>query len=221
SAVFWSAAGGHLDSLKFFLSRATIADRLYSRRRQLLHIAAAHGHVGAVRLLLSAGADINALGGDDGQSVLCRACQWGYYNVVQELVQHPKLDLDKHGDVRWTPLAAAADQGYVRSVRLLLERGADPNVLGSINWSPLQFAIHKAGAGKLGLVKLLVEAGHSVDAPGTFNRTALLRAAYAGHVDIADYLISKGAQATLSDQGNSNGLHLAAERGHAEIIRLL
>ncbi|OJJ98474.1 hypothetical protein ASPACDRAFT_122273 [Aspergillus aculeatus ATCC 16872] len=250
SAVFWSAAAGHLDSLKFFLGRAAIADRLYSRRRQLLHITSAHGHVGAVRLLLAAGADINALGGDDGQSVLCRACQWGYYSVVQELVKHPELELDKHGDVRWTPLAAAVDQGYVHSVRLLLERGADPNVLGSVNWSPLQFAIYKghdhitklllehganphvtkneivplpeaAGAGKLELVKLLVEAGHPVDAPGTYNRTALLRAAYSGHREVAEYLISKGAQATLSDQGNSNGLHLAAEKGHAGIIRLL
>ncbi len=59
-----------------------------------------------------------------------------------------------------------------------------------------------------------------IDAPTNIGTTALMRAASAGHVDLAKFLLSRGADPTKSNWYGT-ALHGAAEAGQCESIRIL
>lgn len=88
-----------------------------------------------------------------------------------------------------TPLQAAMLTGQAGTVRLLLERGADPLVRQNAGFAP----IHEAALlGRRDLVDLLLEKGAEVDARSNDGRTAVSEALRVGHADLAAYLRSRG-----------------------------
>ena len=92
-----------------------------------LHRAAAYGHVDLVRLLLQAGAYVNAVDAD-GATPLLAAAYHGHLAVVKILVEagaNINAQETRHG---FTPLQEAARKGHVEVVRLLLVKGADVNL---------------------------------------------------------------------------------------------
>jgi len=54
-------------------------------------LAASHGRLDMVELLLDAGADVNARD-EDGSTALMCACEHGYIDIVQMLLNHPECD---------------------------------------------------------------------------------------------------------------------------------
>lgn len=76
--------------------------------------------------------------------------------------------------------------------------------------------------GDLDAVQKAVEGGAPVDAAGREEKmTSLMIAAIRGHTNIAQYLLSKGAQVDARDSGNYTPLMQAAFRGHPDIVRML
>jgi ankyrin repeat protein len=74
--------------------------------------------------------------------------------------------------------------------KLLIEKGAEFSVQGSLRMTPLHWAAlngHKAVA------KLLVEKGANLSEHGNHGNTPLLYAAKEGHEAIAKLLVEKGA----------------------------
>lgn len=65
-----------------------------------LHLAAAHGHLDIVRLLLKNRSDVNFVN-EHGNTALHYACFWGYMNVAEELVQSGALIsvANKYGEI--------------------------------------------------------------------------------------------------------------------------
>jgi len=103
-----------------------------------LHIAAAQGRLEMVKALLDAGA--RELGDSAGWTPLHRAALGGKADVAAYLVARSFNVRAKDG---WTPLHAAAGAVYDGSwdiLRLLLERGADPNARCAEGWTPLHAA---------------------------------------------------------------------------------
>ncbi len=80
-----------------------------------------------------------------------------------------------------------------------------------------------ARAGETETVKKLCETGAQVDRRGTDGRrTALQLACRYGHLSTAEYLIKEAkADVDTRDDWNNTALHLAAERGRADVVRLL
>jgi ankyrin repeat protein len=91
----------------------------------------------------------------------------------------------------YTPLHWAAREGGLDLVKLLLEKGANPNAVSELNETPLHVAAGKgymearrrgtryyraAREGGLGLVKLLVEKGANPNAVNKSNDTPLHKA---------------------------------------------
>ncbi|KAL8548069.1 hypothetical protein ACS0TY_007400 [Phlomoides rotata] len=83
-------------------------------------------------------------------------------------------------------------------------------------------ALNAAGLGRLEMCKFLVEeVGVDVDVKSDKGDTPLILAAKEGKVDIAKYLISRGADITMTDCTGFTALHWAATYDDTEIVALL
>ncbi len=92
-------------------------------------------------------------------------------------------------------------------------------LLGWDHSLPLQEA---AIANDIGMVKSLIEKGVEVDVrEGIFSRTALHRAVAAGKREVAELLLSYGANPNAKDSGGFSALHHAAIGDYKEMAELL
>lgn len=117
----------------------------------------------------------------------------------------------------FTPLHLAAYFGREDSARLLLERGADANVVAqhdTLEVAPLHSA---AAGGHESIVQLLLEAGADPNArqPGGF--TPLHSAAQNGDRESAELLLERGADPSATTDEGKTAAQLAASAGHDEL----
>ena len=97
---------------------------------QPLHLAARFGHQAAARALLEHGADVDAVN-TRGNTALHECCAKVNSSGVVETLLRARASLEIYndpdsGDRRMTPLLVAAEAGSLAAIRLLLQRGADP-----------------------------------------------------------------------------------------------
>jgi ankyrin repeat protein len=117
-----------------------------------------------------------------------------------------------------TPLHYAALYGNTESVRILLERGADPKARNKSEATPLIYA-----ACSFDKTRLLVEKGADVNAQSAIGMTPLLVAVSVhGNMETVRYLLDKGAdlKAVVALDG-TDALQMAAEKGDVAMVRLL
>jgi ankyrin repeat protein len=148
-------------------------------------------------------------------------------------------DVNAKDEFGWTPLHYATANGHKEVTELLIAKGADVNVKDGDGETPLDQAEGetadllrkhggKSGAedsiyvaarvGNIEAVKQHLAAGADVNAMNRGGVTPLLMAADKGHKEIAELLISKGADVR---RGYVTPLHRAAYHGHKEIVELL
>ena len=89
-----------------------------------------------------------------------------------------------------TPLHWAVYKIDAELVSLLLQSGAEPDVVNSYGSSPLSEAVKTAN---LELVEMLLAAGADAEVPNQDGQTALMLAARVGSLDIAKLLVAQGA----------------------------
>lgn len=115
-----------------------------------------------------------------------------------------------------TALHKAAISGSVENVVVLIDNGADPNVLDNFGHSPLHMAVKRRNS--LDLIKTLISKGAAVNQNHPdWNRqsrggTPLHVAARLGRTENALTLLENGAQPNVFDSTGQTALHIAA--GH-------
>ncbi|HXG64830.1 MAG TPA: ankyrin repeat domain-containing protein [Blastocatellia bacterium] len=174
------------------------ANRIDSKGRTALVVAARAGQTEIVRLLLAAGAQVNRLGGGDNQAALSAAAQGGHTEVVQALLEAgADVNSQQFGSDK-TALYYAAESGHVETVKALLQKGAGPNGRGSSHTGayPLIAAIEK---GHLEVARTLLQAGANPNVERTnwntlSRQTALQIAKAKGFSEIAQLLRQHGAR---------------------------
>jgi ankyrin repeat protein len=177
SAVLWTAYTGHSELASILVKHGARLD---------LWDAAAMGDLARVRELVTATpSSVNAVA-PDGFFALGLAAFFSHTDIVQWL-------LDNGADVnqaaanpqRVTALHAAVARGNLPLARVLLERGANPNVQQMTGLTPL----HEAAAnGHIELVHLLVERGAQINAQTDAGRTPTEFATDRHHDDVAAWL---------------------------------
>jgi ankyrin repeat protein len=75
--------------------------------------------------------------------------------------------------------------------------------------------------GAVARVRAMLDAGADPDARDAFDRTPLIHAAFAGHLEVARLLLDRGAGANAENLQRRSALVLAADQGHTEIVELL
>ncbi|MFC1766702.1 ankyrin repeat domain-containing protein, partial [Planctomycetota bacterium] len=161
------------------------------RSTQSLYRAAATGDVEQVKLLISQGADVNALG-PHGKTPLLRALTRDDTQAVKVMLENgAQVDAGDSGG--WTPLLYAVSRNNEEAVRLIISYGADVNSPPNAkDFPPLFEAVWN---GHAGIVKALIDGGANVNARQDGNGWIPLRHALQGvDTDVARQFIDTGVK---------------------------
>lgn len=148
----------------------------------------------AVREVLARGLDPNVHEPERGETGLIVAMRYDSNKVLNELLKHPKLNLEEASPNGTTALMMAAFKHNKAAVNALIARGAQVNRKG---WTPLHFA---ATAGDLDIMGILLERHAYIDAASPTGFTPLMLAAREGKEEAVQLLLREGADATIKDE---------------------
>ena len=191
---------GHLDIALFLLDRGADGQNRGLMDQTGLYIASSRGYADVVRSLIDRGADLNAI---------CK-------------------DNDEGGDeMKWTPLQVAIYTDRRDIAVLLLDRGADTEILlSSLNQTALYMASSRGWAD---VVRSLIDRGADLNAicedydEGTFDVkwTPLQVAIDKERRDTTVLLLERGADTETRNCRNETALHMASSGKCADIVRQL
>ena len=155
-------------------------------------------------------------------TALTTAASEGLFSVVETLLDHGADTEIQEGRMHGsgTPLNPAIDDDHLSTVRLLLQRGADAEVLDTFN----RTIIHSAAVnGRDEILKILFEADFNIDvnAQGTNGRTALHDAAYFDYCSTIEILFENGARTDILDGANRSPLGVARDQNNLDALRVL
>src|SRR5215218_6706719 len=146
------------------------------------------------------------------------AAALGDVERLRTLLDDDPALVDAYADDGFFPLGLAAFFKRADAVRLLLDRGADPNQ-ESRHAQIVVRPIHSAAAdgGSTEIVRLLLDAGADVDVkqPGGF--TPLHAAAQGGNAELVELLLERGADREARLDDGRTPADVAREAGHGEV----
>jgi ankyrin repeat protein len=118
-----------------------------------------------------------------------------------------------------TTLLEAAESGDRATVlRLLAEKGANPNALGPDGTTAIMWAAHHDD---LALVQALIKAGANVNLRNRFGTSALTEAAIIGSAPVIDALLKAGADPNSKNPEGETPLMAVARSGKVEAAKRL
>jgi len=172
-------------------------------------IALYHRKLDCLTVLLAAGPVLDIF---DASSVGATA------RVAELLDADPGL-LNAYAADGFFPLALAAFFGHPKTVKLLLDRGAD---VAQAARNPMKIqALHSAVTNSFESVKMLVDAGAPVNAKQDKGWAALHEAVNRGDVEMTRYLLAHGADPKQQNDEGKSAIGLAADKGNQDILKLL
>jgi ankyrin len=184
-----------------------------------LMFAAREGDLASAKLLVTAGAEVNALAGD-GKNALGLAIFNGNYEVASFLVD-AKSNVNQADTQRFTPLYWAVDRRNMETA---------PNFPWVVTEDPLPLItkLLDAGANPNALVNNTPRARMREGSPRIVFATPLMRAAFAGDLELSKLLLSHGADPKIISKDGETMLAAAAglafiqgyHRGKSEAERL-
>ncbi|XP_015935601.2 ankyrin repeat-containing protein At5g02620 [Arachis duranensis] len=193
-----------------------------------LHSAARSGSLSVLRETLTGIEDqeelheLLARQNQDGETPLYVAAEYGYVDLVRELIQlYDLADAGIKARNGFDALHIAAKQGDLDIVKILME--AHPELSMTVDQSNTT-ALHTAATqGYVEIVKLLLEAGKGLATIAKSNgKTALHSAARNGHVAVVKVLLEQDREiATRIDKKRQTALHMAVKGQNLEVVEEL
>lgn len=169
-----------------------------------LCVAIKAGRRDVASLLLKHGADPDVQIGDT-PNALHLAAQRGMTGLCKRLIRQG-MTVDAMC-FSGTPLAIAADEGKLKTVRLLLEAGADVDMKNEVGFAPL----HRAASGGHKVVcEELLDAGAEIDAKTKVGLTPLMLAARSdAALEVTKLLMGRGADVNATRDDGRDAMHEA------------
>ncbi|XP_043250040.1 serine/threonine-protein phosphatase 6 regulatory ankyrin repeat subunit A-like isoform X5 [Colletes gigas] len=226
SSVGWTplliaAHRGHMELVTTLLANHARVDVFDQDGRSALHLAAEHGYLQVCDALLANKAFINSKS-RVGRTALHLAAMNGYSHLVKFLIQDHGAAIDVLTLKKQTPLHLAAGAGQLEVCKLLLELGASIDATDDQGQKP----IHAAAMNNYAEVAQLFLQRHPslVMACTKDGNTCAHIAAMQGSVRVIEELMKFDRQGVISARNKlteATPLQLAAEGGHAEVVKAL
>ena len=146
----------------------------------------------------------------------------GNMELFHSFLSQKGIDLDMPLRSGWTALMYACNYGNVEAVKLLLEKGADPNAPVDM-FTPLMAACSCSSVRieNSDIVELLVNKGSVINDSDRYHMTSLMYAAREGKLKIVQFLVKHNLQMNAQDNRGFSALTWAASRGHMKICKVL
>jgi ankyrin repeat protein len=235
SSLLLSSANGHVDIVKFLLSRSSVdPDEKDQDSWTALHWASRNGHSEIVNLLLARNATVDAMD-NFGRTPLNRAVQIGAVDISKALLRAGSSPVSRDQSSLSLVHHATAG-GFVEVLGLLLSENIDPNTgdfpripFPETKWedgrdkTPSGPPLHiGAENGQATAVRYLIDHGAEVDRKGPKGETALHRASMAGQEAVVSVLLQAHANPRVRAEGSFQfPLTLATMNDHRGIVSLL
>lgn len=215
TALSFAASQPNPDVVKILIEAKAPIDDVNNSRETPIYMATVLGEANIVQCLLEAGADVN----------ICREDTWSPLHAAANNFKIAKALTDCGADVNyqtsdgWSPLHLSTSWGYPNIVKLLLNRGADPNLVNDAGMTALQVAIvdHEMEAFD---VILAHQGSISVDInnPDSEGHTAIYLAIVYRYSVAANKLIAHGAEVDVILENGLTYLDLAIEEDLPETV---
>ncbi|KAL3426988.1 hypothetical protein PVAG01_00497 [Phlyctema vagabunda] len=216
NALHAACSANRLDVVKFLLAQGADPNARGGELSYPIIAAANYGHMEIIELLLEHNAEVNVSGGDGNGSTLVHAA-FELPRSTLELICDRGADIhymDDDGDTAFTMAAASGDTD---SVRFLIEKGSNIQVIGK--WGG---ALYRATEnGNCDCMKALLESGVNVNQEGGDEHTALQCASSCGNVEGVKLLLDHGADVNIIGGTFQTALQAAASAEELEIVELL
>jgi uncharacterized protein len=162
----------------------------------ILMTAARAGHPGVLKLLLDAGADVNAKEAVAGETALMWAALENHADAVTLLVAHG-ASINARSNETTFPRLRFGDGIVARQT--VLPRG---------DWTALMYA---ARQNAIDAARALADAGADLNLADPDGTTALVFAIINGHFDLAKLLVEKGADPNIADERGMAALYATVD----------
>lgn len=180
---------------------------------------------------------------ENGVSAVLIARYLGHADFAREIADaHPGIDLweaaalgdlhrtaellDAGSDIDainvdgYTALGLASYFGHLEEVRLLIDRGADVNVISTNEMAVMPLHSALAGGHKQ-IAALLIERGAEVDEPTGSDWTPLHYVAESNDLETARLLLKAGARSGYTRNDGLTALEVAENNGYTDLAKLI
>lgn len=224
TALILAAAMNHLDTVRLLLAQAKKPDVLLKERegKTAFWFAVANENLEMTKLLLSHGSKIN-LPDKSGASVLTTTVLHKKYDVLDFLVSKG-ADINKADNNGTTPFVAAI--GFKNKNKTVVLKYLEKFLTFKprLNHAGVDYsALHEATQYDfVEAIGLLLDYGVNINLSSPASgRTALYIAAMSKKIDVARYLISRGAKTEIQDKAGYTPLLAAAIVTDPEMVQVL
>ncbi|XP_048246405.1 ankyrin repeat domain-containing protein 50-like [Haliotis rufescens] len=212
-----ACVGGNMDIVKYVvLKEHSLINKQRKDGRTALMWAAWHRKKTVFDYLLKEGAD-SSLVDVDGYNMLHYACFGGDTGMVNDAITNTSVDINTSDIYGRTAVMVAAACGYKDMVDLLFKKESDLSHIDKTGNNILHVACL---GGHVKIVEhILSQEDTDINCRGQYGGTPLMLAAFDGHREVFDLLVTKGADATLVCNKGNTILHVACIGGHVDLVK--
>jgi ankyrin repeat protein len=195
------AAANNVEITKTLLENEAEPNKIDDSGSTPLILAAGHGNLGVIKLLISHGAELDTVA--KGGSALSTACEEGHLSCAKWLI-NAGADINLQDEKEATPLYLSIANNRIDVAKLLLAHQA------TIDLSSLQAA---ARHGSREILDMLLRSSADINAVGGTFQTALEAAFAGGNQENVQLLLEHGADPTKIDEQGLTSIHRWVLRG--------
>jgi len=187
---------------------------------KLLLVAVKNNDIEQVNQAFAMGADPDYSAGED---YLCVPFFFAIAHDSTEIMQcfiNNGVDINRKTTFDFTPLRMAAVTNHFNALKLLLDSGADPNIVSPQTRCTLLQDISGHDE-NLRMVEYLIDKGERLNTQDNYGNTPLMMACKANQTKIATLLINSGADVNYINNYSQKALDFAMSMNNKDLINLL
>jgi len=224
TAIFYSISSKNSEALSFLLDSGANAKHIDNNGRNPLHLMSQNRHSTYAGILLAAGTNPSQKQETTGETPLHIASGSGAWELVElYLAYGAERDINLNSTKLGAPLFYALkpeipSSAAIKTIRLLLNTGADPNLPSIKEILPIVFAVEKLDVPR---VELLIDSGARLDIRLSERRSILHLATSRDIPEIISILIDSGINPDLKDLNGNTALFISVEKESIKAVEVL